>query len=205
MKKFFLFGTFVLVIFAVFFLSNQLTAQIKDVLATPTKSLNNTQIKSVSPFGGISFPSDPFFGDMEKEMNRVFDSFRSRAFSNGFVTSMPGTGINMTTGRADVKQVGDNLVITIDLPGHEKSSLDLRIKDGDLIISSERKSQFKDKKGKYFRQEISYGKFSRVIALPKKIIEDKISAKFSNGVLTVTAPIDNSKPVEPQGHKITIN
>ena len=204
-KKVFFLGTVCILIFAVFFLNSRVTAQIKDVLATPTKHLSNTTATPASPVIGIAIPTDPFFNDMEREMNRVFNTFRSRASSNGFITSMPQTSIDMTTGRADVKQVGDNLIVTVDLPGQKKSSLNLRIKDGALIISSERKSETSKKGTKYFRKEISYGTFSRVIALPEKVIENKITAKLVDGVLTVTAPIDKSKPQEPQGHKIIVN
>jgi HSP20 family protein len=109
-------------------------------------------------------------------------------------------------GRTDVRIEDDNVIVLIDLPGHDKDAIDLRLKGNDLIITSERKSeQSQEEKDKFFRREISYGNFSRVIALPRKVIEAKASAAYRDGVLKVTLPIDKTSPLDEKGHKIPIN
>jgi len=107
--------------------------------------------------------------------------------------------------KSDVREENGNLIVTVDLPGHDKKSLDLKIKDNSLIITSERKSQStSEKDNKVYRNEISYGRFSRVIELPRKVLADKIKATLENGVLTVIAPIDPSQPPIDEGQKIEI-
>lgn len=158
----------------------------------------------MQPFGSIKMPSDPFFDNFEKEMNRMLESFRG----------MPGMKVPDLTrsmhgfdqGRADVRIEGDDILVLMDLPGHSKESIDLRIRNNELIISSERKSEkSEEEKDKFFRREISYGNFSRVIALPRKVIENKASAVYKDGVLKVTLPIDQARPVNEDGFKIPIN
>lgn len=108
--------------------------------------------------------------------------------------------------RSNITQKDDNLIVTIDLPGHDKSTIDLRIKDQSLILRSERKSVNKeDKDNKVFREEISYGSFSQIFALPRKVLETKAKASYADGVLTVTLPIDTSVPADEEGTKIPVN
>ena len=46
----------------------------------------------------------------------------------------------------------------------------------------------KEEDGTYFHREIAHGSFYRSLTLPADIREDKVQAKFSNGVLTLILP-----------------
>lgn len=108
--------------------------------------------------------------------------------------------------KSNISQKGDDLIVTIDLPGHDKNSIDLRIKDQALILKSERKSVTKeDSDKKMFREEISYGSFSQVFELPRKVLETQAKASYADGVLTVTLPIDKTAPQDEDGFKIPVN
>ncbi|MBF0545282.1 MAG: Hsp20/alpha crystallin family protein [Candidatus Riflebacteria bacterium] len=167
--------------------------------------------KQMDQLSKNQFFSDPSLGNirgfdlfdkgLEERFQKMFKGFNL----NEPFKSAPGFA-QAGDLKSDIHEVNGNLIITLDLPGHDKKSIDLKIKDNALIISSERKSQRNenDDKNKVFSSEISYGKFSRVIELPKKVFADKMAAKFENGVLTVTAPIDTSTPAETDGKKIEI-
>lgn len=205
MKKILILGTTIVMTLAVFMIARPVFAQIKDVLATSSVKIKPHKINRMDPFGNMRMYHDQFFKSMQQEMDEINSLFRSRMPSNSLGMSPMGFSNNLSTGNADMKLEGDNLVIKVDLPGHSKDAIDLRIKDNSLIISSERKSQNTEEKDKYFRKEISYGSFSRTIELPRKVFSDKVVADYKDGVLTVHAPIDNSKPIEPKGIKIPVN
>ncbi len=155
---------------------------------------------------------------MEEKMDKLMESpFRSGRFPRWFDDDFgfpfggkrgsPVTGLwsGGSAARSNITQSGDRLVVTIDLPGHDKSAIDLRLKDRSLILSSERKSMTKeDKDQKSFREEISYGRFSQVFELPRRVIASQAAATYDNGVLTVTLPIDTTAPSE-EGIRIPIN
>jgi HSP20 family protein len=70
------------------------------------------------------------------------------------------------------------------LPGLDEKDVDIRLSDGILVISGEKRTESEDK------NQLSatfYGRFERRIPLDD-IDQDKASAAFKNGVLTVTLP-----------------
>lgn len=166
-----------------------------------------------------SMMKNPFFQDPSLDNIRGFDLFDRNLndqFDRMFKGFSPGFGrtpmsmfgnMNAQSGQTDIREIDDQLVVIIDLPGHDKSSIDLKLKDNRLVISSVRSETSKqsDDKKQIYRSEISYGSFSRVIPLPRKVLEDKISATYENGVLTVTAPIDKASPPTDEGRSIKIN
>ena len=64
----------------------------------------------------------------------------------------------------------------------------MELKDGDLLISGKREEQEEEKGKTYHRVERRHGEFHRVLPLPSTIKEDKIEAKFDNGVLRIIVP-----------------
>lgn len=193
-----------MVIVSMFSLIGIVSGEIKDVL----KDGKDQPLKEerLMPFEGLKMPAAPFFDEFEKEMQQMLDSFPSMHGLGGM--RMPDLTRSMhgfNQGRTDLRIENDNVIVLIDLPGHSKDSIDLRLNGNDLIVSSERKSeQTEENKDSFFRREISYGNFSRVIALPRKVIETKAVAVYRDGVLKVTLPIDKTSPVDEKGFKIPI-
>lgn len=91
--------------------------------------------------------------------------------------------------KTDISDRGDSYLLEADLPGFEKSDIHLDVSGDTLTINAERHSEHeeKDKKGKYVRLERSYGKYSRQFDI-SNVENDKITAKYENGVLKLTLP-----------------
>lgn len=88
--------------------------------------------------------------------------------------------------KIDFQIYEDHYLIKIDLPGMEKDKIDVQVFNRMLSVSGRRETSLQeDKAGKFFRQERSFGYFSRLIPLPDDIQEDNISAEYKDGVLTV--------------------
>jgi len=94
-------------------------------------------------------------------------------------------------------------LVTLDLPGVEKKNVDVKMSNSILTISGTRNSSDKGGEETCILHEISHGVFCRSFELLSNIMEDKIKAKFNNGVLNVTIP--KAKEVKPPVKKIAVS
>lgn len=88
----------------------------------------------------------------------------------------------------DIEETGKEFKLTAELPGMDKSDVNISLKDDVLTISGEKKEEKKEDKKDYYRSERVFGKFQRSFRLPEIVEEDKIEAEFKNGILNVTVP-----------------
>jgi HSP20 family protein len=95
----------------------------------------------------------------------------------------------------------DKYYLRAELPGIKADALDIQAVGRNLTLSGERTIPSEGETVRYHRREREAGKFSRVIGLPGDIDTDKVDAKLTNGMLTVTiAKAEAAKPKQ-----ITIN
>jgi HSP20 family protein len=128
-------------------------------------------------------------GDIQSEMNRLFDSFFGRAGQAGTDRAWAPA--------ADVYDTRDDLVVTVELPGLAEKDIHLSITGDILTIRGERAWYPEVPQENLFRCERWYGKFERTLALPIPVQADKVKATYRDGVLTVTLPkVEALKPKE---------
>ena len=98
--------------------------------------------------------------------------------------------------RLDMFEEGNTLVVKADLPGTAKEDLNVRVIEGNLLISGERRHEEKVERKDYLRFERTLGTFSRTIPLPEGVDSDAITAALKEGVLEVRIPrTEIKKPV----------
>ncbi len=102
----------------------------------------------------------------------------------------------------DIEESTDNIKIVAELPGMKKEEIKLTITEGKLQVMGERKFEKEEKDKTYHRIERSYGKFKRVISLPKEVEIAKVTATYEQGILTVILP--KSEKVKPKEIGITV-
>ena len=92
--------------------------------------------------------------------------------------------------KTDVREVGDNYEVDVDLPGFKKDEVKLELKDGYLTISAAKglDKDEQDKQGRYIRQERYTGQCSRSFYVGENIQPADIHAKFEDGILKLTLP-----------------
>ena len=107
--------------------------------------------------------------------------------------------------KTDVKETENGYEVAIDLPGFKKDEIQLELKDGYLTISAAKglDKDEKDKKDKYIRRERYAGSMSRTFYVGESITEDKIHAKYENGILLLDVPKEEKKAV-PEKRYISI-
>jgi HSP20 family protein len=89
-----------------------------------------------------------------------------------------------------------------ELPGVKKEDIVVEMRDGDLVISGERKTDSEVKEQDYYRIERSYGSFRRRIPMPFDVRPEQVKANYKDGVLEVEIPKPALK--EPEAKKITV-
>jgi HSP20 family protein len=88
----------------------------------------------------------------------------------------------------DVYETEAEVVVKAELPGVKKEEVQVTAERDAITLRGETKRAEEVKEEGYHRKEIREGKFYRAIALPAPIQPDKVTAKFDNGILTITAP-----------------
>lgn len=134
--------------------------------------------------------------DLNRQINRLFDDF----FDDE--DSAAGNGPGQNRGNKpllDVSRIEDGYRMDVELPGVKKDDVDLRVEDGILRISGEKKRSFEDD-GDGWRER-SYGRFERRITLPRQVDSDGIEADFEDGVLKVFLPVSEDSD---RGRKIEL-
>ena len=103
----------------------------------------------------------------------------------------------------NVNETDSDYFILMDLPGVQKKEVEVNMSNGVLTISGERKTSEKDDGNNRIWHETTYGAFSRSFELTSDIIEDKIKAKFKDGVLNIKIP--KAEEVKPEVKQIAVS
>ena len=94
---------------------------------------------------------------------------------------------------AEVHETNNAYVIALELPGIDKSSIDVKATDRSLVINAERRQESPERPSPIAKQtslisEFRYGTWSRSFRFPAGINRESLQAHYRDGLLTVTAP-----------------
>jgi HSP20 family protein len=90
----------------------------------------------------------------------------------------------------DVREQGDNFIVTAPVPGVPPDDVEITILGDTLRIRGERREskEQSDEQNRWIIREQQYGMFDRTVALPTAVKADFAKAEFKGGVLTITLP-----------------
>ncbi len=130
----------------------------------------------------------------ESLFDDLVDSMAMPTVSRG---SYNGSAIHNAM-RTDVKEIGDDYELDIELPGFKKENVNIQLKDGYLTIDASNTADNKENSndGKYVRRERFCGSVSRSFYVGEDLSQDNIHAKFEDGVLKLTFPREQPRKVE---------
>ena len=134
---------------------------------------------------------------LRNEVHRLFDDF----FNSEFFTE-PFRGLTEWSPALDLSETEEAIVVKAELPGIGPDNVKVLLQDDILTIKGEKKEERNEKTQNVHRVERSYGRFERSFRLQSTVKSDKVDAKFTNGVLTVTLP--KAEEVKPKAVKIKI-
>ncbi len=85
----------------------------------------------------------------------------------------------------NIRETEKHYHLEVAAPGFKKDEFKITTENGLITISVETSEEKEAKKGSYTRQEFSSNSFTRTFSLPDNVIEDNITAKYSDGVLCI--------------------
>lgn len=93
---------------------------------------------------------------------------------------------NTSLPAVNIRETEDDFTIEVAAPGMKKDDFEINYDNGRLTISSERNEEDTDN---YNRREFSYQSFCRSFEIEDNVINnDKIKAKYNDGILYITLP-----------------
>jgi HSP20 family protein len=146
------------------------------------------------------------------EMDRLFDDFFGRTFPAPFSRSLFDWDVEpfgdltrhlgAVTPRIDVHESDKAFTIDAELPGMDEDDIELTLSDGLLTLKGEKKEEKEEKKADYYLSERHYGSFKRTFRVPDSVEQDRVSAKFKKGVLSIAMPKSTKARKEEKRIKI---
>jgi HSP20 family protein len=126
------------------------------------------------------------FDQLRREMLRLLDT----AGSDGGVEPAAGVfpPINIT-------QDDENFYLRAEIPGIKPAELSISALRNRVAISGKRQIPLEHDRASYHRKERPEGAFDRAVTLPSEVDAERVDARYTDGVLTVTLPkAEQAKP-----------
>ena len=86
----------------------------------------------------------------------------------------------------DVLQKDRDLLVRVEMPGVKPEDVEVAVHNRVLTISGERKVDQEEERAGYYVRELRHGSFQRSMILPEGVEEEKIHARYQDGILEVT-------------------
>jgi HSP20 family protein len=137
-------------------------------------------------------------GDFFPALPSLIDDFFTRDWLDSSLANWRVTGATLPA--VNVMETNDEFRIELAAPGMKRNDFKVELDNNVLTISSEREdhSEQKDERGNYTRKEFSYQSFQRSFSLPEnKVLGEKITARYLDGILYVTVPKSEEAKVKP--------
>jgi HSP20 family protein len=120
--------------------------------------------------------TDPF--DALFNLQRALDARLESGWLQDLTTSRgPFPPIN-------VFQQGEDILAIVELPGINKSNLQIQVKDNAIRISGRKAVEFPEGVSVHRRERVR-GDFDRTLSLPVQLDPDGIKAEYRNGILAL--------------------
>jgi HSP20 family protein len=131
---------------------------------------------------------------LQERMNKLFDE----TFSRGTPDQEAGVWLPAV----DIMEKGDEIMLTMELPGVDQKAIDIKVEGDVLTIKGERRLEEETKRADYHRLERPYGRFSRSFSLPDTVEQEKIKASHKDGILRVILP--KKEETKPKQIKVEV-
>jgi HSP20 family protein len=139
------------------------------------------------------WPSRPAFespsGDFDqvrREMLRLLDEAAGETF--GPVAAGVFPPLNLT-------QDDDNFYLRAEVPGIQPNELSISAVRNRVSLAGKREIQREHERVSYHRKERAEGSFNRTVTLPTEVDAERVEARYTDGVLTLTLPkAEEAKP-----------
>ena len=126
--------------------------------------------------------------------DKVFDTMMEQAFPS----FKEDVGVSFNQGaypKVNVYEHDDKISIVAEIPGLDKKNVSVEVEDQVLTISGD-KHGLQDDGGKCITRELKQSSFKRSFNLGEHLDGDDVSAKFKDGMLSISVP--KKEPEKPK-------
>jgi HSP20 family protein len=92
----------------------------------------------------------------------------------------------------EVTESDTEYVLTAEIPGMTKEDVAISVDENVLTLKGEKKLEHEEERDRWHIREREYGMFERSFTLPQKILAEKITAAYHDGVVEIHVPKDPS-------------
>ena len=131
------------------------------------------------------------FESVRREMLRLLDVVAGESFGD----VAPGVFPPM-----NITQDDQNFYVRAEVPGIKPTELSISAVRNRISLAGERRIQSEHEPASYHRRERAEGSFNRTVTLPTEVDTERVDAKYSDGILTLTLP----KAEEARPRQITV-
>ena len=133
--------------------------------------------------------------------DKIFDNLMEQTFP----TFKDEVGVSFNKGaypKVNIYEYDDKIGIVAEIPGLDKSNVSVDVEEDVLIISGD-KHGFDTDGGKCITRELKQSAFTRSFNLGEYLDGKNISAKFKDGMLSISIP--KKEPEQPKKHSVKIS
>jgi len=133
-----------------------------------------------------------------------FDKIFDHLMNEQFPTFKEEVGVSFNKGaypKVNIYEYDDKIGIVAEIPGLDKSNVSVDVEEDVLIISGD-KHGFDSDGGKCITRELKQSAFTRSFNLGEYLDGSKVSAKFKDGMLSISIP--KKEPEQPKKHSVKI-
>ncbi|PZX61856.1 HSP20 family protein [Hydrotalea sandarakina] len=123
---------------------------------------------------------------MTPVFNRFLDDFFNSDWADWGLKNFSSEG--STLPKVNIKEDDNGYTVEMAAPGMKKEDFQVNLDKQILTISAEAKTEKEEKKETYSRKEFNYQSFQRSFSLPDTADDEKISAKYTDGILHIYIP-----------------
>ena len=133
--------------------------------------------------------------------DKVFDHLMEQTFP----TFKEDVGVSFNKGaypKVNIYEYDDKIGIVAEIPGLDKKNVTVDVEEDVLIISGD-KHGFDSDGGKCITRELKQSAFTRSFNLGEYLDGGNVSAKFKDGMLSISIP--KKEPEQPKKHSVKIS
>jgi HSP20 family protein len=129
---------------------------------------------------------DPF--DALASFQQAVDAYRASSWLD------PGLSGGGAYPPLNVFRKGDDFIVIAELPGVQKSDLDVQVKGRTIRLSGGKTVGYPEKAALHRRERLA-GRFDRAVTMPVEINPDGVKAEYRDGILALFLPrAESDKP-----------
>jgi HSP20 family protein len=113
------------------------------------------------------------------QLDRIFEDMFQRSHLGDVESWYPAV---------DLLENKDEYTLVAELPGMIRDDVKITLNDNVLTLRGEKKAEKQSKEENWLRIERTYGTFERSFALASTVDNEKVKARFENGVVRITLP-----------------